>query len=180
MFRNSHARLLVVVTAFLLTAGVACGEDEEPAATESPAPVAPVESPVEVTVPATPEETEAPEGEPVDVTVQAEAIQACLADGGMDSEIESGGLSTWGEKATLGITFKYESIGTTVPDAVSLLLFATAEKAAKVQPQIDEDLLAGDSPTQLFDNIILDDFGTTMQEPEAEAQADIVLNCVAG
>lgn len=176
MFRNAHARLLVTATALVLTAGVACGGDDEPAATESPAPV---ETTEEASVPVTPEES-TPAGTEIDVEAQAETIQACLADGGMESEIESGGISTWGEKATIAVTFEYESIAATVPDAVSLLLFASPEKAAKVQPEIDEDLLEGDTPTQLFDNVIVDDFGTTLEEPEAQDQADIVLACVGG
>jgi hypothetical protein len=177
MFRNSHSRLLVTASAFVLAAGVACGGDDEPAATESPAPI---ESSEEASAPVTPEESTPSDTTEVDVEAQAEEISACLEDGGMESEIESGGISTWGEKATIGVTFKYESIAATVPDAVSLLLFASPEKAAKVQPEIDENLLEGDTPTQLFGNVIVDDFGTTMEEPEAEEQANIVLGCVGG
>lgn len=172
----------IVVVALL---GAACGGDEEPSAEET-TPAA-VETTV-VTVPPTVTETAtaAPTVEATEddggatgaTSIQAEQIVECLSGAGMEAEAEEVSLPVYGEEMSVSVTFEFESVGATVPDAVEVLLFPDEETAAKAKTKIDENLLEGDTPTVLVGNAVLDDFGSTLTEPEAADQAETLTGCV--
>lgn len=179
MTQHPRALALLVATTLTLFAAVACGDDTEPVT--NAAPTAAASEPIDASVEPSPtvEETP-PEIDTIDTKAQAQEIISCLDQGGMEAKDDSDGIPVWGEKAVIAVTFEFESANATVPGAVELLLFATPEKAAKAKPQIDKNLLEGDTETQLFGNVVVDDFGTTMTEAEAEDQANIVVGCVEG
>ena len=119
----------------------------------------------------------APDDSPAapDVGAQQEAIVSCLQAGGIRSTIEQPD-GTYGETGVISVTFEYPAI--TVPDAVTLYLYPTPEAAAEGKAMIDANLLEGDTETQLYGNVVVDDFGTTLQEPEAQEQATVLTGCV--
>ena len=153
----------------------ACGGD----ASDEPAVGADLEPAPSVASPApSPAESPAIGIEDVqDVATLVSEIESCLNAGGIETETEEGGLAAYDEKATISLTFEYEAI--TVPDAVTLYIFESEEVAAKAKRAIDADLLEGDSETLLKGQVVVDDFGTTLQEPEAADQAEVVDSCTS-
>ena len=167
------ARNLLLTAVALVLLG-ACGGDgeEEPAAqadlappTESSPAPSPAESPVIGT-----------EGVQ-DVATLVSELESCLNAGGIETETEEGGLPVYDEEATISLTFEYEAI--TVPDAVTLYIFKSEDAAAKAKRAIDADLLEGDTEALLKGQVVVHDFGTTLQEPEAAEQAEVVESCTS-
>ena len=166
---------LVVATA-LFTAGCG-GDDEAPEAEEGPVSESvAVPTPTEAGVPSPTEETTGETGSG-DVDALVAELESCFAEAGIESETEVPDLATYDEEAVIDLTFEYG--GLTVPGAVTIYVFATEEAAAKAKKAIDEDLLEGDSEALLRGQLVVDDFGTTLQEPEAAEQAEVVDSCTA-
>ena len=163
----------LLLTALVLALLGACGGDgtEEPAVGEdlSPAPAesTPAPSPAESPV-------ISPEGAQ-DVATLVSELESCLNAGGIETESEEGGIPVYDEKATVSLTFEYEAIS--VPDAVTLYVYDSEAAAAKAKKAIDADLLEGDTETILRGQVVVDDFGTTLQEPEAAEQAEVLDSC---
>ena len=161
---------IVLVLAFVSTVGLACGDDGDPAPTTeatSPVPSSPQALP--------PTSPPADDGAATDPAAQAQAIIDCLAGQGLEAELDDG-IPTYDEEALISVTFVYEAI--TVPGAVEIYLYPSEEAAATAKQEIDANLLEGDSPTVQVDNAVVDDFGTTLQEPEAEDQGEAVFACL--
>lgn len=153
---------------------VSCGGDDGggPATVAtSPAP-SPAESPTEA---ASPEETPTSGEEAADVDALIGELEQCLNDGGIETEVEESDLPVYGEAATIGLTFEYPQI--TVPDAVTLWIYESSDAAAKGKREIDKDLLQGDTETQLRGQVVVDDFGNTLETPEAAEQAAVLDSC---
>ena len=169
--------MLAIALLALLLAG--CGDDDpsttggQEDTTESPAFASPTES---VTVP-TPAEETADDGASGDVQALVAELESCLNDEGITTESEMADFASYGEKATIDLTFEYDAI--TVPGAVTLYVYDSEEAAAKGKKEIDKNLLEGDSEALLRGQVVVDDFGTTLQEPEAAEQAQIVESCTA-
>ena len=168
------AFLLVLVSLVLF----GCGGDEPeetkppeaatPAATPAESPETPTESPSEDTSGAT---------GTTDVDALIAELEACLNEGGIETESEKADLPIYDEKATIDLTFKYPQI--TVPGAVTLWVYDSPEAAAKGKKAIDDNLLEGDTETLLSGQVVIDDFGNTLETPEAAEQAEILESCTA-
>lgn len=172
------ARLAVlIVTALAALFLAACGGDEEAPTAE------PEQETASPTVPAPTEETTSPteeateEGASGDVQALVDELESCLNDGGIETKSEVADFATYGEAATIDLTFEYDAI--TVPGAVTLYVYESEEAAAKGKKEIDKNLLEGDTKTLLRGQVVVDDFGTTLQEPEAADQAEVVESCTA-
>jgi hypothetical protein len=112
-----------------------------------------------------------------DIPAVVAELEGCLNDGGIETESEEPAPPLYGEKATIGLTFEYPQI--TVPDAVTLWVYDSPEAAAKGKSEIDKDLLQGDTPTQLRGQVVVDDFGNTLETPEAAEQGEVLDSCTA-
>lgn len=175
------AMACLIAPALLLAA---CGGDDE---TGTDAAATPVESaqPTPSEIPSSPSESVVAspseggaEGESGDVAALVEELESCLKDGGIETKTEMPPeLPIWGEEAVIALTFEYDAL--TVPDAVTLYVFPSEDAAAKAKKQIDKDLLEGDSETLLRGQVVVDDFGTTLDAPEAADQAQVVESCTA-
>ena len=154
----------------------ACGGDPEPAGTGAQSPEAtPAESPEEETP--TPEETE--DDAAAEVKAAADEIVSCLDEAGIKAKFEKAGdFPTYEEAGTIDVTFEYKDIGVVVPGAVTLYLHESEGAAKKTQRGINEDLLEGDTEAQVAGEIVVDDFGTTLDEPEAAEQAETLDTCL--
>ena len=149
----------------------ACGGEETTTEAASPAP-SPAESPAES--PST-EETPSPGEQSRDVDDLVGELEQCLNDGGIETEVEKPDLPIYGETATVSLTFEYEQL--TVPDAVTLWIYDSPEAAARGKKEIDKDLLEGDTETLLSGQIVVDDFGNTLETPEAAEQGAVLDSC---
>ncbi len=167
-------RALVTIVCLVFLLG-ACGGNDDTAAegdgdsTPTPTPavsdISPAESPTE----------DAPA---VDVKAEADEIVSCLEDAGIESKFEKGDFPTYEEAGTIDVTFEYEDIGVTVPGAVTLLLHESKDAADKTLKQLNENLLEGDTKAELAGTVVVDDFGTTLDEPEAAEQAASLQSCL--
>lgn len=175
-------RALAILMALSVLVLAACGDDEtEPATgqegsvTESPA----APSPTEETTSAVPSPTEEPadEGGDGDIKTLVAELESCLNDGGIETKSEISDLASYGEKATVDLTFEYGQL--TVPGAVTLWVYESEEAAAKGKKEIDKDLLEGDTKTLLRGQVVVDDFGNTLEEPEAADQVEVLDSCTA-
>ena len=158
----------------LVLLGACSNEDEPMTAPES----TPAASPASET-PSAPETSPSEEAPAVDVKAEADEIVSCLADEGMEAKFEKGSFPTFEEAGTIAVTFEYEDLGLKVPDAVTLWLHDSEEAAQKTQKGINEDLLEGDTKAELVGTVVVDDFGTTLKEPEAAEQAASLQSCLS-
>ena len=173
-----RAALIVTAVAAVVLAG--CGDDDgtpTPADDGGVTASATLPSPTEETSAVPSPTDEATDGGAGDVDALVAELESCLNDGGIETESEKADLSTYGEQATIDLTFQYDAV--TVPGAVTLWVYDSEEVAAKGKKEIDKDLLEGDSETLLRGQVVVDDFGTTLQEPEAAEQGEIVESCTA-
>jgi hypothetical protein len=167
-------KIVVVLTTMCLALLGACGgEDaEEPTGPTEAVSSDPVPSP-------TPSVVETEEGETIgsDVADIVADLETCLNEGGIETESEEPAPPLYGEAGTIELTFEYPQI--TVPDAVTLWIFDSTEAAAKGKREIDKDLLEGDTETILRGQVVVDDFGNTLDTPEAAEQGEILDSCTA-
>ena len=170
--------MIVSVVAFS-----ACGGDDEtdtegaatPVVSASPSAVVSV-SPSEAVI-ASPSANET-DAAATDVEALVDELETCFAEEGIETQTElPADLPIWGEQAVISLTFDYGAL--TVPDAVTIYVFDSEQAAADAKREIDEDLLEGDTETLLRGSVVVDDFGSTLEEPEAAEQAAVVESCTA-
>ena len=169
-------KIALVLAALSLVLFAACGGDDETetaGATDAPPPAESTDTPSEA-----PTEEESPSSDTgtSDVSEVIAGLETCLNESGIETKVEKADLPIYGEKATVGLTFEYPQI--TVPDAVTLWIYDSEEAAAKGKKAIDENLLEGDTETLLRGQVVVDDFGNTLDTPEAEEQAAFLDSCM--
>ncbi len=165
--------LLVLVFLFAWLIAGCDGDSDVDAGGAGESPTATPESPTPDTSP-----TGEEEGSGGDVEALAEGIIDCLDNEGIEAEFGASDFPTYEEKGEIGVTFEYEDIALIVPEAVTLWLHDSEEAAQKTQRGINENLLQGDTEAELVGTVVVDDFGTTLDEPEAAEQAEALQSCL--
>ncbi|MDQ4144004.1 MAG: hypothetical protein M3198_09725 [Actinomycetota bacterium] len=162
---------LALSLTLLLLPACSGGDETDSAADSTPGPA--TSEPVESASP--PAEDPGAGTQAREVSDLVSEIEECLNSGGIETAVEQGELPTYDEKATISLTFVYPQIK--VPDAVTLWVYESPEAAAKGKKEIDKDLLEGDTETLLRGQVVVDDFGNTLETPEAQEQASILDSC---